>query len=380
MQEIESTENLETHLRREASLARVVVQGLSLIEFGDELRNTPVKGAIFLGCELDAKTSQYILQSGGLIFPRLPNLPYHPYRGSLYNAQSLTEGYRLGHPETLSSSFDQRVYKHYDEARKHSEGATIAEALAQRLHDHAIEDALHDYLNSAPNGVPRRVVAVMGGHGMLRDDPAYRKVARISHALTSRGYVMATGGGPGAMEATNLGAWLAGYPIASIDDALQSMKSAPHYKDPSWWDTSLQVLQRYPDKPGESIAIPTWYYGHEPPNLFATHIAKFFSNSLREDGLLTIAHEGVIYAPGSAGTIQEVFMDACQNHYGTAGNVSAMVFMDRDYWTRTKPVYPLLQSLASSRQYGALLGIEDEEEAIVDFIIQHPPQDYETEK
>jgi len=339
-----------------------------------------MKGAVFLGCTVDDKLSRHILDTGGLIFPSLPNLPYHPYRGALYDATALTAGYQRGAPETLKNSFDQRVYQHYDLARKSPLGPSIVEALAQRLHDHAIEDALHDYLGSKTGTARKKVVAIMGGHGMLRTDPAYRRVARISHRLTNHGYVLATGGGPGAMEATNLGAWLANTPRETIDDALHTLRSAPHYRDARWWDTSLDVLSSYSQHPGESIAIPTWYYGHEPPNLFATHIAKFFSNSLREDGLLTIAHHGVIYAPGSAGTIQEVFMDACQNHYGTAGNVSAMIFMGRDYWTRTKPVYPLLQSLASSRQYADFLGIEDEEEAIVDFIIQHPPQDYETEK
>ena len=32
-----------------------------------------------------------------------------------------------------------------------------------------------------------------------------------------------------------------------------------------------------------SLGVPTWFYGHEPPNLFATRIAKFFTNALRED-------------------------------------------------------------------------------------------------
>ena len=178
------------------------------------------------------------------------------------------------------------------------------------------------------------------------------------------------------MEATNLGAWMAAYPIEAIDQALALLEHAPDYKHIAWWDSALDVRKRFSESPGESLGIPTWYYGHEPPNLFATHIAKYFSNSLREDGLLTIAHHGVIYAPGSAGTIQEVFMDACQNHYGTFGDVSAMVFLGRHYWTETKPVYPLLRSLAEGRQYGELLGIEDEEGAVVDFIVSHPPQAY----
>ena len=41
-------------------------------------------------------------------------------------------------------------------------------------------------------------------------------------------------------------------------------------------------------------------------------------------GLLAIAKHGVIYAPGSAGTIQEIFQDAAQNHYSSFGPPSPM--------------------------------------------------------
>ena len=96
-------------------------------------------------------------------------------------------------------------------------------------------------------------------------------------------------------------------------------------------------------------------------------------NTGREDGLLTIAEHGVIFAPGSAGTIQEIFMDACQNHYGSLGNISPMVFLNEAYWTETKPVYPLLKELAKGRAYEALLTIADDEDEVIDFILSHPP-------
>ena len=90
-----------------------------------------------------------------------------------------------------------------------------------------------------------------------------------------------------------------------------------------------------------SLGIPTWLYGHEPPNAFATAIAKYFANSVREDGLLAIAKAGVIYSPGSAGTIQEIFQDACQNHYITQGVASPMVFLGSAYWTVEKTGVPI---------------------------------------
>ncbi len=77
---------------------------------------------------------------------------------------------------------------------------------------------------------------------------------------------------------------------------------------------------------------------------------------------MTIAHGGVIYSAGSAGTIQEVFQDACQNHYNTVGVVSPMVFLGRDYWTRVKPVYPLLERLAAGQEYAKYLLLTDSAE------------------
>jgi hypothetical protein len=132
------------------------------------------------------------------------------------------------------------------------------------------------------------------------------------------------------------------------------------------------VRAAYPDGQS-SLALPTWFYGHEPTNLFSTFVAKYFANGLREDGLLAIARHGVVYAPGSAGTVQEVFMDAAQNHYATFGVVSPMVFLGTDYWTRERPVYPLLTALAARRTYASMLALCDDVDEAVRFIVEHEP-------
>merc|ERR1711991_711933 len=86
--------------------------------------------------------------------------------------------------------------------------------------------------------------------------------------------------------------------------------------------------------------LPTYHYGHEPSNKFATYHAKFFSNAVREDDIIQIANGGIffflgpfisttnlifnfigiLYTPGSAGTRQEIFQDACKNHYAKQSN------------------------------------------------------------
>jgi hypothetical protein len=81
---------------------------------------------------------------------------------------------------------------------------------------------------------------------------------------------------------------------------------------------------------GESLALPTWYYGHEPSTLFATHIAKYFQNSIREDGLITLAAHGIVFASGKAGTQQEIFQDSVRNYYRSAADpFSPMVFFGK---------------------------------------------------
>jgi predicted Rossmann-fold nucleotide-binding protein len=278
-------------------------------------------------------------------------------------------GYERGNRSSLRATTDGQIYDYFQRRRQRGRDAPVMDALAFRIHDHAIDDALHGllYPDDAPN---RQVVGVMGGHQMARTDPRYRQVADVAWTLAQDDVLVATGGGPGAMEAANLGAYLSRHDRAALDDAIDRLAAAPNYEDAAYLDRALDVRDRYPDG-HESLAVPTWFYGHEPTNLFARHVAKYFANSIREDGLLAIANQGVVYAPGSAGTIQEVFMDAAQNHYETFGAASPMVFLDTTYWTETKPVYPLLKTLAADAEYGTVLACHDEADAVVDFIRHH---------
>ena len=116
---------------------------------------------------------------------------------------------------------------------------------------------------------------------------------------------------------------------------------------------------------GESLGIPTWFYGHEPPNVFATWCAKYFENSVREDGLLALANAGVVFMPGGAGTMQEVFQDACGNHYAEGGAARPMVFFGVDEWTDRLPAVPLLRRLAGSREYAELIVVTDDPAEVV---------------
>ena len=163
-----------------------------------------------------------------------------------------------------------------------------------------------------------------------------------------------------------MGSWMAGRSEAELDDALGILAAAPTYRDAGWLATAFTVIKRYPQSTYASLGIPTWLYGHEPSTPFATHIAKLFENSIREDNILTFAYGGVIYAPGSAGTMQEIFQDAVQNHYLSFGFSSPMIFLGREYWTSEMPVYRLLKYLEERGRYkNLLLTLTDEREEII---------------
>ncbi len=367
MVEIESLAVFEQHLAGGRSLANVILQGLDLRGQRQALLGADLSGTVFLGCQLEKDVLQAVLEHGAMVFPPFSGLPYSPYRGSLYTPEELYAGFDPARPESYADTPDARIYAHWN-SRGGANPPSLLETLAQRLHDHAVTDAMEEVL--AQQGRPRKVVAIMGGHSMLRGQPDYRAVAELARELARLGFFLVSGGGPGAMEATHLGAWFARRSEAELSAALEVLARAPSYKDREWLARAFEVRAAWPlrdeDFPAsESLGIPTWHYGHEPPNPFATHIAKYFANSVREDGLLTIARGGIIYSPGSAGTIQEVFQDACQNHYNTVGVVSPMIFLGQEFWTRTRPVFPLLEHLAKGQEYARYLLLTDSKERIV---------------
>ena len=371
MREIHEIDRLEEFVEREHNLSDCVIQGLDLGEVKVDWETVRLSGSVFLGCRFPSLAFQERLREGGaLIFPRLPRIPYNPYRPSLYSRDELMKGWT----EEKDDSVDLQIFEHFEKSGRHR--PHIQEALCQRLHDHAIDDALHDLLEGRVEpGGEKKVVAVMGGHGTPRSDPYYRKVVEIARALTRAGYFIASGGGPGIMEATNLGAWIANAPDEFLDKALDHLSAAPIYSDPGFNQVAAEVRSWHPD--GESsLAIPTWFYGHEPSNQFSRHIAKYFSNGLREDGLLAIAKYGVIYAPGRAGTTQEVFMDAAQNHYGTFDYVSPMIFLGEERYGEATGLFGTLQKLAEGRQYQSMIRLTDESEEVVRWIQELSPQPF----
>lgn len=271
---------------------------------------------------------------------------------ALYTSEQLLKGFDLNKPMSYLNTWDFKTFTQFVK-----DGGIAPRFLrvrrAQADHDAFISDALRRYLQTHT-----RLVGIMGGHNLLRTDRAYTAVAALTQALTRKGFLVVSGGGPGAMEATHLGATFSGSSDNDFQAALKEVAKIPKLpkldgilnpdgtlakgreadvKDAHQWLCAAFKAKALATKPlGSSLAIPTWIYGEEPTTPLATSYAKYFQNSIREEALVTDARAGVIYAQGGGGTLREIFEDLEQNYYAKdATQFTPMIFFDPDhYWEK----------------------------------------------
>jgi predicted Rossmann-fold nucleotide-binding protein len=344
--ELESLAELEEHLARTGTLSGCYLQSLDLTGLGTRLLGVPVTQAVFLGCRFDSGVEAALTAAGALVFPALPDLPFDPYRGGLYSPAELYAGLQDGYRHTP----DARIWRWWRYIGHHR---SLTSELAMTLHDHAVIEALDDLALSG-------AVGVMGGHRLARDDRGYADAAGLGRALARAGRTVLTGGGPGAMEAVNLGAGLTGT-SADLTAAIALLAGTPEFGDrvDEWASAGFETRRRW-EFTGASYGVPTWLYGHEPPNVFAAGVAKLFSNALREDVLLRLASGGLVCLPGAAGTVQEVFQAVTPRYYADPGAaVPPLVLVGREHWQRLLPAWPLLQALAEGRALGRAIHLVD---------------------
>ena len=87
--EIETLAEFDEHIAHTDSLRGWFLQSVDLTGRAAELARVDVAGAVFLGCRLDEQTERDLPGRGALLFPQLPDVPFDPYRGTLYAAEEL---------------------------------------------------------------------------------------------------------------------------------------------------------------------------------------------------------------------------------------------------------------------------------------------------
>ena len=363
--EINTIEKLINYININKTLENTIIYDLDLLRQKKIIIGIKVDFACFFGCKMDSTLIKYINNNKGSIYPSITGiLPLNIYRSQLYTSNELLSGYYNSLPNI---SLEDVVFDWYDKYKKSDEDQNLLSQIAMNTHDAFIDDALISLIKTIGK---EKIISVMGGHSNKRNSIEYKTLVKTCRLLTFNGFICMSGGSSGMMEAVHLGALLAYYPEESVDDAITILSEELNYKDlVKYYNPAVKVLNKYPMPKDKvlSIAIPTYYY-YEPTAIFASHIAQYFNNPIREYNLLNFAYGGVLISPGSAGTITEIFINHANQHYKSLGYNAPFVFQNCYWWETKIPVYPLITQIANTENYKSrLFLVETPEEVLNSF-------------
>lgn len=194
----------------------------------------------------------------------------------------------------------------------------------------------------------RKIVGVMGGTSeyIPRTSQNYKNIARICRSLALEDFVIATGGGDGAMEAANLGAKFSVYSEEDLEEALKLAEQYPEGgTEPEDVKFYKALFEKWPKQSINAFASSTWTYTDN--NWLCQYQARFFSDALAEFLLVDHCNCGIIFAPGGPGTRFECGLWMQNQAYETgSGNSFAKPSVFLNTYYALNSIYPSEMNLA----------------------------------
>ena len=127
----------ELLLQKKRSLKDCTFQALDFTPYSIDWDQYEINNTTFLGCTFISEDEIKLIQKGAFIYKSPTSLSYNPFRKDLYSYKELMEGYTIENDQ----STDKKIYDHFSKTRNNP---SINEALYQRIHDHAIDEALRN--------------------------------------------------------------------------------------------------------------------------------------------------------------------------------------------------------------------------------------------
>ena len=162
-----------------------------------------LSGSTFLGCTFGPGEEVQLAAAGALVLPAIGSAPVDVYRRRLYTADELYDD------SSYARSLDGRAYSWSQDRPR--PGGLAGDRAARPLHrrgaravDEHPSPGRHDGRRTRPSAART----------------AYAGAAATLGRLLGAEHMVATGGGPGSMEAANLGASLSAAPLDGLDEAL----------------------------------------------------------------------------------------------------------------------------------------------------------------
>jgi len=345
-QVIKTLTEVETVLKNKQDSKKHVFIGLDFSNspYLEIIKTKDVNGHSFWSCSFPQGFANELRLKGAEVLDKDDSFPFESYRSNMYSQEELIK-------------VDTQIFNKVSKKERN-----IRLERAKWLHDFTIREALLDFLKD------KAVVSFFGGHAVKRASVDYKQIVLLAKRLAEEGFAIVSGGGPGVMEATNLGGYLAGRTIEEVEEAFQLIQQGSESYEKEFLNVSAAevVTKRFgiPKIEGNrfiNIGIPTFEYGDEPFNRFSTYICKFFSKAVRHEVLIDITNGGAVFAPGSVGTRQEIFTYACKNH--EVSKPAPMIFLNKQFWNGNG-LYPLISNVESDLLH-LLLCTDDIDEIVI---------------